>query len=67
MIARECDRCKKLFKPQENFKGRKFVFDDIIVRKVTNTDIVDKVYEMDLCPECHDSLITWVFNEQNIK
>lgn len=50
MIARKCDRCGSFYIPEDNMRT-------YIVSKKSLINI-----EIDLCPECHDDLITFMAN-----
>lgn len=50
MIARKCDRCGSFYIPEDNMRT-------YIVSKKSFIDT-----QIDLCPECHDDLITFMAN-----
>lgn len=50
MIARKCDRCGSFYIPEDNMRT-------YIVSKKPFFDI-----QIDLCPECHDDLSTFMKN-----
>lgn len=48
MIARKCDRCGSFYIPDESMR----------MYTVSKKSLVD--IQIDLCPECHDDLITFM-------
>lgn len=59
-IAKQCDRCQKLYMPYHtNMKKQKVNGLIIVDRNYDNTNYYTRQY-IDLCPDCMGKFITWL-------
>lgn len=59
-LARKCDRCKKLFEPILKYNGNTNAYYRIYVHMENNTQVLQRLYNSDLCPECYEELRAWM-------
>lgn len=61
MLARKCERCGKLYECYEKYGKGEEPFNGIIKADIDVEDSCRNKGKIDLCPECKQSFLRWLY------